>query len=102
MARFDAQFTLPAFGIFYEEKTVKGCKYGSAQVRRDFPRFVELIETGRLDTSANVSETIALEDVNDAFRAIEAREGNRCVITLREEPQSSRRCGRSSAATEPW
>jgi S-(hydroxymethyl)glutathione dehydrogenase/alcohol dehydrogenase len=30
MARYDAQFTLPAFGIFFEEKTVKGCKYGSA------------------------------------------------------------------------
>ena len=51
MARFDAQFTLPAFGIFFEQKTVKGCKYGSAQVRRDFPRFVELIETDRLDIS---------------------------------------------------
>src|SRR5206468_2268785 len=35
MARFDAQFSLLAFGIFFEEKTVRGCKYGSAQVRRD-------------------------------------------------------------------
>jgi S-(hydroxymethyl)glutathione dehydrogenase/alcohol dehydrogenase len=81
MARFDAQFTLPAFGIFYEEKTVKGCKYGSAQVRRDFPRFVELIETHRLDTSAMVSKTIKLEGVNDAFRAMEAGEVIRSVIT---------------------
>src|SRR6266480_2611791 len=80
MARFDAQFTLPAFGIFYEEKTVKGCKYGSAQVRRDFPRFVELIETRRLDTSAMVSKTIKLEGVNDAFRAMEAGEVIRSVI----------------------
>jgi len=80
MARFDAQFTLPAFGIFYEEKTVKGCKYGSAQVRRDFPRFVELIETHRLDTSAMVSKTIKLEGVNDAFRAMEAGEVIRSVI----------------------
>ncbi len=80
MARFDAQFTLPAFGIFFEEKTVKGCKYGSAQVRRDFPRFVELIETGRLDTSAMVSKTIPLDAVNDAFRAMEAGEVIRSVI----------------------
>jgi S-(hydroxymethyl)glutathione dehydrogenase/alcohol dehydrogenase len=80
MARFDAQFTLPAFGIFYEEKTVKGCKYGSAQVRRDFPRFVELIETNRLDISSMVSKTIKLDGVNDAFRAMEAGEVIRSVI----------------------
>jgi S-(hydroxymethyl)glutathione dehydrogenase/alcohol dehydrogenase len=80
MARFDAQFTLPAFSIFYEEKTVKGSKYGSAQVRRDFPRFVELIETGRLDLSKMVSKTIKLEGVNDAFRAMEAGEVIRSVI----------------------
>jgi S-(hydroxymethyl)glutathione dehydrogenase/alcohol dehydrogenase len=80
MAKFDAQFTLPAFGIFYEEKTIKGCKYGSAQVRRDFPRFVDLIETHRLDISAMVSKTIKLEGVNDAFRAMEAGEVIRSVI----------------------
>ena len=80
MARFEAQFTLPAFGIFFEEKTVKGCKYGSAQVRRDFPRFVELIETERLDISAMVSKKIKLDGVNDAFRAMEAGEVIRSVI----------------------
>ncbi len=80
MARFDAQFTLPAFGVFFEQKTIKGCKYGSAQVRRDFPRFVELIETGRLDIGSMVSKTIKLDGVNDAFRAMEAGEVIRSVI----------------------
>jgi S-(hydroxymethyl)glutathione dehydrogenase/alcohol dehydrogenase len=80
MARYDAQFSIPAFGVFYEEKTIKGCKYGSAQVRRDFPRFVDLIETGRLDISTMVSKTIKLEGVNDAFRAMEAGEVIRSVI----------------------
>ena len=80
MARYDAQFTVPAFGLFFEQKTIKGCKYGSAQVRRDFPRFVELIETGRLDISKMVSKTIKLDGVNDAFRAMEAGEVIRSVI----------------------
>jgi len=80
MARFDAQFTLPAFGIFFEQKTVRGCKYGSAQVRRDFPRFVDLIETNRLDISAMVSKTIKLDGVNDAFKAMEKGEVIRSVI----------------------
>jgi S-(hydroxymethyl)glutathione dehydrogenase/alcohol dehydrogenase len=83
MARFDAQFSLPAFGLFFEEKTVKGCKYGSAQVRRDFQRFIDLIETGRLDISSMVSKTIKLDQVNDAFRAMEAGEVVRSVIAPR-------------------
>jgi S-(hydroxymethyl)glutathione dehydrogenase/alcohol dehydrogenase len=80
MARYDAQFTLPAFDVFYSQKTLKGSKYGSAQVRRDFPRFVDLIETGRLDISSMVSKTIKLDGVNDAFRAMEAGEVIRSVI----------------------
>ena len=43
------------FELFYDEKTLLGCMYGSAQVRRDFPRFVELVETGRLDLGSMVS-----------------------------------------------
>ena len=80
MARADAQITLSPFDIFYAEKRILGSKYGSAQVRRDFQRFVDLIETGRLDTESMVSRTIGLDDVNDAFRAMDAGEVIRSVI----------------------
>ncbi|MET1002971.1 MAG: Zn-dependent alcohol dehydrogenase [Acidimicrobiia bacterium] len=81
MTRADAEVTIPTFELFFNEKTLKGSKYGSAQVRRDFQRFVNLIETGRLDTESMVSQTIKLDDVNDAFRAMEAGEVIRSVIT---------------------
>ena len=81
MTRAEAQLTISTFDLFYNEKTLKGCKYGSGQVRRDFQRFADLIETGRLDTSAMVSRTIGLADVNEAFRAMEAGEVIRSVIT---------------------
>jgi S-(hydroxymethyl)glutathione dehydrogenase/alcohol dehydrogenase len=81
MTRAEAQVTLPTFDLFFNEKTLKGCKYGSGQVRRDFQRFADLIETGRLDTSSMVSRTIKLDDVNEAFRAMEAGEVIRSVIT---------------------
>jgi S-(hydroxymethyl)glutathione dehydrogenase/alcohol dehydrogenase len=81
MTRAEAQVTLPTFDLFFNEKTLKGCKYGSGQVRRDFQRFADLIETGRLDTSAMVSRTIKLDDVNDAFTAMEKGEVIRSVIT---------------------
>lgn len=81
MPRADSQVTLGGFGLFYEEKKLLGCVYGSAQVRRDFPRFVGLVETGRLDLADMVSRTIGLDDVNDAFRAMQAGEVIRSVIT---------------------
>ncbi|HEY7438705.1 MAG TPA: Zn-dependent alcohol dehydrogenase [Acidimicrobiia bacterium] len=82
MPRMDSQVTLPGFQLFYEEKKLLGCVYGSAQVRRDFQRFVGLVETGRLDLGSLVSRTITLDDVNDAFRAMQAGEVIRSVITF--------------------
>jgi S-(hydroxymethyl)glutathione dehydrogenase/alcohol dehydrogenase len=81
MTRAEAQVTIPTFDLFFNEKTLKGSKYGSGQVRRDFQRFVDLIETGRLDTSSMVSKTIKLDEVNDAFTAMENGEVIRSVIT---------------------
>jgi S-(hydroxymethyl)glutathione dehydrogenase/alcohol dehydrogenase len=81
MTRAEAQVTLPTFDLFFNEKTLKGCKYGSGQVRRDFQRFADLIETGRLDTSSMVSRTIKLDQVNEAFTAMEKGEVIRSVIT---------------------
>jgi S-(hydroxymethyl)glutathione dehydrogenase/alcohol dehydrogenase len=81
MTRAEAQVTLPTFDLFFNEKTLKGCKYGSGQVRRDFQRFADLIETGRLDTSSMVSRTIKLDEVNEAFTAMEKGEVIRSVIT---------------------
>jgi S-(hydroxymethyl)glutathione dehydrogenase/alcohol dehydrogenase len=81
MPRMDSQVTLSGFGLFYDEKRLLGCVYGSAQVRRDFPRFISLVEAGRLDVGSMVSRRIALDEVNDAFRAMEAGEVIRSVIT---------------------
>jgi S-(hydroxymethyl)glutathione dehydrogenase/alcohol dehydrogenase len=80
MSRMEAQVTFPAMALFYDEKRTLGCMYGSAQVRRDFPRFVSLIETGRLDVGSMVSRRIKLDEVNDAFRAMQAGEVIRSVI----------------------
>ncbi len=80
MTRFDAMVTFPAFQLFYDEKKILGSRYGSAKVRRDFQRFIDLIETGRLDIGSMVSRKIKLEQVNEGFRAMEAGEVIRSVI----------------------
>jgi S-(hydroxymethyl)glutathione dehydrogenase/alcohol dehydrogenase len=80
MPRIEAQVTLPGFPLFFEEKKILGCLYGSAQVRRDFARLIGLVEAGRLDIGAMVSRRIKVDEVNDAFRAMEAGEVIRSVI----------------------
>jgi S-(hydroxymethyl)glutathione dehydrogenase/alcohol dehydrogenase len=80
MPAIDSEVTFPGFQLFYGEKKLLGCVYGSAQVRRDFPRFISLVETGRLDLGAMVSRRIKLDEINDAFRAMEAGEVIRSVI----------------------
>jgi S-(hydroxymethyl)glutathione dehydrogenase / alcohol dehydrogenase len=80
MPKWDATVTLSAFQLFYDSKKVLGCVAGSAQVRRDVPRLVGLAETGRLDLESMVSRRISLDEVNDAFRAMEAGEVIRSVI----------------------
>jgi S-(hydroxymethyl)glutathione dehydrogenase/alcohol dehydrogenase len=80
MPRMEMTVTFSAMQLFYDEKKMLGCLYGSAQVRRDFPKLVNLVETGRLDIGSMVSRRIKLDEVNDAFRAMEAGEVIRSVI----------------------
>lgn len=80
MPAFDATVTFPAYSMFYDEKRLLGSNYGSAQVRRDFPRLVSLIEGGSLDIAPMVTRTIALEEVNEAFAALLSGEVIRSVI----------------------
>jgi S-(hydroxymethyl)glutathione dehydrogenase/alcohol dehydrogenase len=78
--RADADLTFPSASLLFGEKRILGCLYGSAQVRRDFPRLVRLVEQGQLRLEDMVSRRIQLDDVNDAFAAMRAGEVIRSVI----------------------
>jgi S-(hydroxymethyl)glutathione dehydrogenase/alcohol dehydrogenase len=64
---------LPSMQLIMEDRTIKGSYYGSARVTRDFPRFIELIESGRLDVASMITRHYRLDDVNAALAAM--REG---------------------------
>jgi len=57
-----------------------GCIYGQANVRRDFPRFISLIEAGKLDVGSMVTRTMHLHEVNDALDAMQRGEVIRSVL----------------------
>jgi S-(hydroxymethyl)glutathione dehydrogenase/alcohol dehydrogenase len=77
---FANELRLPSMQLIMEDRTVKGSYYGSARVTRDFPRFIELIESGRLDVASMVTRRYPLDQVNDAFAAMRAGEVVRGVV----------------------
>jgi S-(hydroxymethyl)glutathione dehydrogenase/alcohol dehydrogenase len=80
MPPVDSSVTFPGLGLFLDAKEIRVSNMGSSQIRRDFPRYIALAETGRLDLASLVTRRIALHEVNDAFRAMEAGEEIRTVI----------------------
>ncbi len=73
---------LPSMQLIMEDRTVKGSYYGSARVTRDFPRFIELIESGRLDVASMITRQYALDDVTTPSR--------RCATARSSAASSSR------------
>ena len=69
-----------AFELFYGDKTLKGSMYGGANVRVDFPRLLRLWKHGKLDLEGMISQRIKVDEVNEAFRAMQAGEVIRSVI----------------------
>ena len=63
-----------------DAKTIRGCVYGATDPERDFPEMIRLHRARGLDLDALVTRRIELDDVNDAFRAMEAGEVARSVI----------------------
>ena len=76
----DSSITFPGLELFLDAKEIRVSNMGSAQIRHDFPRLVGLAETGRLDIASMITRQIALDELNDAFRAMEAGEEIRTVI----------------------
>ncbi len=65
-----------------QEKTVMGSMYGSARLRLDFPRLLNLHCTGRLELDELISRPFRLEEVNEAFEVLARGEVARSVLTF--------------------
>jgi len=59
-----------------------GSYYGSADVRSDFARMLNLWRNGRLDLEGMVTKRIAIDDVNEAVADLKAGTVIRSVITF--------------------
>jgi S-(hydroxymethyl)mycothiol dehydrogenase len=73
---------LPMIDFFGRGGQLKPSWYGDCLPSRDFPMLVDLYLQGRLDLDRFVSETIDLEDVEEAFHRMERGEVLRSVVTM--------------------
>ena len=69
-------------GHFFQEKRIIGCMMGSNRFTVDAPHYLDLYRQGRLDLDSMVTRTAPLEGLNEAFRAMEAGEVTRTVLTF--------------------
>jgi NDMA-dependent alcohol dehydrogenase len=79
--RMDVMVNIPAFlGVVLQEKTIKGCWYGSSSVQEDVPKLIDLYKKGELKLDELISREISLDEVNEAFEAMKTGEVARSVI----------------------
>jgi S-(hydroxymethyl)mycothiol dehydrogenase len=78
----DMRIDLPMIEFFGRGGRLKPSWYGDCVPSRDFPMLVDLHLQGRLPLEKFVSETIALDEVEDAFHKMERGEVLRSVVLL--------------------
>jgi len=78
----EATLELPMIEVFGRGGSLKSSWYGDCLPSRDFPMLIDLYLQGRLDLDRFVSETIALDQVEEAFHKMERGEVLRSVVVL--------------------
>jgi len=79
---FGQDISVPGMMFPLEEKSLVGSLYGSANMRRDMPKLIDLYMQKKLKLDELISRRIKLEDVNAAFEAMEKGEVARSVIVF--------------------
>ena len=77
-----ATIELPFIEVFGRGGALKSSWYGDCLPNRDFPMLIDLYLQGRLNLDGFVSETIALDEVEEAFHKMERGEVLRSVVVM--------------------
>ena len=83
VGRMDQMIQFSAFEFFFADKTLRGSMYGSSNVRTFMPKLCRLWKAGKLDLEGMITRRIELDEINDAFRAMQEGEVIRSVIDFR-------------------
>jgi S-(hydroxymethyl)mycothiol dehydrogenase len=78
----EMRLELPLIDVFSRGGAVKSSWYGDCLPSRDFPMLIDLYRQGRLDLDRFVSETIAVDGVEEAFARMRSGEVLRSVVVF--------------------
>jgi S-(hydroxymethyl)mycothiol dehydrogenase len=78
----DMRIDMPLIDFFSRGGSLKSSWYGDCLPSRDFPYLVDLYQQGRLDLDKFVTETIALDQVEDAFAKMHHGDVLRSVVVF--------------------
>lgn len=82
MIKIGEQVEFPGFQFFLQEKKMQGSFMGSNRFRVDMPNYVEFYMQGKLKLDEMISQTIKLEQINEAFEELKTGETARSVIVF--------------------
>jgi len=83
MAPPEARIAINPLLLTVQERSIKGCWYGSCRPQSDFSMLIDLYKAGKLQLDPLISATCPLEEINTAFARMERGEVARTVIVYK-------------------
>ena len=80
VGRADDRFSFNAMIVPFTAKTIRGCMYGSANFKVDFPMYLDFYRQGKLDLDRLVTRTYTIDEAPEAFADLEKGVNARGVI----------------------
>lgn len=71
-------YTLP----LHFKKVLKGSEGGSCQPHLDIPRYIRLVNQGKLSLNGLITHEFALEKINDALAVVRSGEAGRVIVSM--------------------
>ncbi len=77
-----AEVTVPSMSLVFEERILTGSLYGSAAPKTEIPRLIDLYRAGSLKLDELLTRTYPIEEINEAYDALQSGETLRSVVTF--------------------
>lgn len=78
----EKMFSIPAFSLAAEERTVKGSYMGSSVPNRDIPRYIKMYRDGFLPVDKLHTHTMSLDEINLGFDRLAEGRAVRQIVTF--------------------
>lgn len=78
----ERMFSIPAFSITAEERTIRGSYMGSCVPSRDVPHYISLYKQGLLAVDKLHTHTLSLGEINEGFDRLAAGKAIRQIVTF--------------------